>query len=468
MSQNPKPAHNPSEPDPGVSPLAWLAARVSAFRVRRPVPQLRIPRRPRLRGKDPRWLSSWWAARLSVKAGVPVSDFVCHRLARHLAVLPVPPSRLPVTITVEESGAVQVAPSAAAPRRAPWLESFLRAEGPSALAPEIQLAQADAARLAARIEGQRRRVDEVARELEDSTRGAQVADPTDEAQAEQMGRPRVPPPLGMALQLFALLLLLAEAWQLAVPSLEAAGIRAGDLAGELRRNPAGLLLGGLFALGAAASLFLFVHLALKRTLDVFETLGEARRRAALMAASTGAALLAVAIAWSIAGMRPGAGRPVNLGYARCTLFLVALAIPFTSAWIVRLSRGVAAARAEALTRARAWDGEHYRAYADLSRRAAGLAEEDLRLARLEADRAGVVRRIWALQQRSIDAQRLAADAADEDEAELARLAQGIVAALELDRYEYVRQANARGAPVEQAARPLPAPERSDVGLGLAG
>jgi hypothetical protein len=468
MPHSTNPSAAPAEHGAGPTPLARLAA----LRARRPVPQLPIPRRPTLRAPRPRWLSSWWAARLSVNAGIPVSDFVAHRLARHLAALPVPPSRLPVVVTLDAGGVVQAAPSAAPGRRAPWLDSFLRAEGPSALGPEIQLGQADAARLAARIEAQRRRVDEIALELEEAARGAQVADPADEAQAEQMGRPRVPPPYGLGLQLLALLLLLAETWQLAVPSLEAAGIRTHDLAGELHRNPVGLVLGGVFALGASASLFLFAHLALRRTLDVFEGLPEARRRGWLVGASSAAALLAAAMAWSMAGMRPGAAHPVDLVYARCTLFLIALAIPFTTAWMLRLARALEAARADALARARAWDGEHYRAYSDLSRRAAALAEEEHRLARLEADRAAAARRIRVLQQRSIDAQRLAADAADEEEAELARLAQGIVASLELDRYEYMRQATARGlvAAPRQGPAPTPAPVRSDVGhgLGLAG
>ena len=437
-------------PAPQKNPLQWVQERLSELRAPRAAPALKIPPRQKLRSPKASRSSAWWAARLAVRAGIPVKDFLQHRLSQRLAALAVPPSRLPVTIAVEEGGAIAAAPAPA--QRAPWLESFLRAEGPAALGPEVQFAQADAARLAARIEAQRARVDEVTRELEEVTRGADVADPADEAQARQMGRPQIPPPLGLGLQLFALALLLAETWQLAVPCLEGAGIRTANLSAELQRTPMGVVLVSIFALGASASLFLFAHLALRRGLELFQAQAEPRRRLLTALAAAAAALLAAAMAWSITGVRPGTTRAVDLRYARWTLFLIALAIPAATAWMLRTARELDAMRAEALTKARAWDHEHYRSYAELSRRAAALGEEERRLAGLEADRAAAIRRLQRLQQRGAVAQRLAADAADEDEQELARVGQSIAAALELDRYEYVRQATNRGSQIEQRAR----------------
>lgn len=462
------------EPGRGKNPVLWLRERLAELRAARAAPALRIPRRARIRPLRPSWVSSFWAARLAVRAGIPAEDFLQHRLSQLVAGLPVPPSRLPVAITVEERGAILTVTSQSPARRAPWLDSFLRAEGSAALGPEIQLAQADVARLAARIEAQRRRVDDDGRELEEATRGKELADPGDEAQAQQMGRPPVPPPLGVGLQLFGLALLLAETWQLAVPCLEAAGIQTLELAAELHRNPVGLVLGGLFALGASASLFLFAHLALGRGRAAF---GEqpGRRRLWGAVAAIGALALATSLAWSIAGMRPWASRPVDLEYARVTLFLIALAIPLTTAWLMQLAKQMNAERAEALRLARAWDQEHFRSFAELSRRAAALAEEERRLARLEADRLAAVRRLRALQQRGMTAERLAADAADQEEQELARLGQAMAASIELDRYEYVRQAAARGIHLEH--RPIPGPPaggpggtpppvRHDIGHGL--
>jgi hypothetical protein len=440
------------EPGPQTNPLLWVRERLSELRTLRAAPALKIPRRKKLQPPKVSWRSAFWGARLAVRSGISAEDFLQHRLSQHLATLPVPPSRLPITIAVEDGGVIAARNSPAPRPRAPWLDSFLRAEGPAALGPEIQLAQADSARLAARIEAQRKRVDEVTRELEDATRGTEVADPADEAQAQHMGRPQVPPPLGLGLQLFALALLLAETWQLAVPCLEGAGIRTSDLAGELRRTPMGLVLGSIFALGASASLFLFAHLSLRRGLELFQAQAEPRRRLLTALAAAAAALLAAAMAWSIAGIRPGASHAVAVAYARWTLFLIALAVPAATAWMLHLARDLDALRAEALMKARAWDHEHYRSFAELSRRGAALGEEEHRLARLEADRAAAVRRLRALQQRGMAAQRLAADAADQDEQELARVGQSIAAALELDRYEYVRQTTARGGQVEHPAR----------------
>ena len=467
----------PPEPRPALrGAQAWLTQRLAGLRARRAAPAVRAPSRPRLRAPRHRWWSSFGAARLAVRAGIPLDDFLQHRLSQHLARLPVPPARLPLTVAIDPDGAVITAPAAAPAHHAPWLESFLRAEGNAAVSREVQLHQADAARLAARIESQRRRVEEAGRDVDEATRGAALADPGDEAQARQMGRPPVPPPLGAGLQLFALALLAGETWQLAVPVLGAAGVRTRHLASELQRDPAGVVLGLLFALGASASLFLFGHLALRRGVESAGGPPDTGRRAWTAVFTVAATAAALAMAWSIAALRPGVGGAVDLRYARLALFLVALAVPLTAAWLLGLGRRLDAARAEAQALARAWDREHYQTLAEVSRRAAVLADEEQRLARLEEQRSAAVRRARALQQRAAAAERLAEDAAGEEEEELAALAQAVTAALELDRYEYVRQACRRGLPVEpgrlQAAaappvRAAPA-EVSGHNLGLAG
>jgi hypothetical protein len=471
----------PPETGPGQSPRQRLATWLSALREQRarPAPAPRIPRRPKLRARGSSWLSSFSSARLAVRAGIALEDFLQHRLARHLAALPVPPARLPVVLRIEEGGEIS-STSAPSRQRAPWLEAFLRAEGPAAFGHEIQMAQADVARVAARIEAQRRRVDEVGRKLEETAGATEIADPADEAQAKQMGRPPVPPPIGLGLYLFAMGLLLAETWQLGVPCLEAAGIRTHDLPGELHRNPLGVGLASLFALGGSVSLFLFAHVALRRGLELFEAQPEARRRLWSGVAGAAVAAVAIAMAWSVAGMRPGANRPVHVGYARATLFLIALVIPATTAYFLRVARRLEEVRAAALSLARAWDHEHYRSYADLSRRAAVLAEEEAQLALLEGNRAAAMRRLRALQQRSAAAERVACDAADQEEHELAMLVQAIAAALDVDRYEYLRQASAQGhalerrpdagAPTSSSSAPVrAAPDVEAPGrLGLAG
>jgi hypothetical protein len=465
LTQNGRRATPPAEPGVGKG-LARIATWLETARAARQRPALRVPRRSRIEAPKPRWLSCFWATRLAVRAGIGLRDFLQHRLSYHLGTSSVPPGRLPVSISIEEGGAIVCRPPDGPSGRAPWLESFLRAEGSAALGPEIQLAHANVARLAGRIETQRRRVDEMARELEATTRATELVDPDDGVQAQRMGRPPVPLPLGLALQLLAFALLLAETWHLAIPCLEAGGVRTRELAGELQRNPGAVVLGSIFALGASVSLFVLAHVALQRGLDLLEAQSEASRRVWRATVSLGASALAAAVAWSIVSVRPGT-RPVDPGTTRLMLFLVALAIPIATAWLLRLAWRLQDARNAALVLARAWDQEHYRSLMELSRRAAAHAEEERRLACLEGERAAALRRLQALQQRVATAERLAADAAEAEAQELSQLAQALVASLELDRYEYLRQVATRGLSLQRphGTAPLPAPVRDPRGEG---
>ncbi len=435
------------DPDAANNALAWLRTRVAELRSwswRRSPP---MPRRPRLRVRPASSWSSFWSARAAVRARVPVEAFLQHRLSHSVGRLPVSPDRLPEEFSVLGSTIVRTPRPGPLPN-APWLDSVLRAYGPPAVNPEILLGQADAARLAARIDAQRARVDELTHDVEAATRGVAIADPGDEVQANQMGRPVVPQPFGLALQIFAVVLLLAESWPLVTPCMEVAGIQSGHLVTEVQRNPIGVLLGSLFALGAAATLFLFAYLSVRRAVRVVETNPGAYGAWTALGALI-AVLLTLAMAWSTAGVRPGPNLPIEGGYARATVFLALLAIPFTSAWLFTAGRRLDQVRSKASALARAWDQEHYRSLADINRRATALAEEERRLSTLEAERATVVERLRTLQERVGTAERLAADAAAEEAQDLRAIAQALSATLELDRYEYIRQAGRRGIPVAQ-------------------
>jgi hypothetical protein len=420
-------------------------------------------------------MAAAWDARLAIHAGITLEVYLLHRRARLLGELGVDSGRLPLEVEVETGGALSVKPGAPAEeRRAAWFLAFQRNEGWPALRSAIQLAQADVARLTAVADAQRRRVDELNRELAAAASGRAIADPTDELQAQQMGRPAVPPPLGLALRAFCLALLATEAWQLLAPSLSLAGVSTAHLVAELRHNPLAVGFGALFAVGAATSMFVFAHLGVRRLVAA----GPASARQT-WAGVLAAAAVAAAIAWSIASVRPGGRGPLDPRYVQLALFLAALAIPFTAAWLLALSRRLDAIRDAALAHARAWDAEHYRVLADLSRRARIVADEERRLARFESERAAAATRLRSLHERGATAERLAADAVEADEEQLARAARAIVAALELDRYEYLRQAmgavrapsperETRAAPIAPVPAPEEAAERVERNLGLAG
>ena len=173
------------DPAAAKNALDWVKARIAEAREwstewsTRRLPK--APRRTKLRARPRSFWSSYWAARMAVRSGIPLEGFLRHRLEQHLARLPVAPDRLPEEFAVEGNLVVKTARSDPRPR-APWLESFLREHGSSAVNPEILLGQADAARLAARIDPQRGRVDELTHDVEAATRGVAIADPGDERQ----------------------------------------------------------------------------------------------------------------------------------------------------------------------------------------------------------------------------------------------------------------------------------------------
>jgi hypothetical protein len=285
-----------------------------------------------------------------------------------------------------------------------------------------------------------------------------------------LGRPPVPFPWASLILAFALTLLLAETWQLAIPVLEGTGVRTSDLRGELQRNPTGVVLGLVFAIGAAVSLFYFADLAVRRTADLLDGLSQRSRLVWTAAAAIGSLGLAAGVSWAIIGLRPAA-QNIDAEYARSTLFLLALALPITTACMLSLARRVQATRDEALRRAVEWDQAHYRVLSDWTRSASALASAERDLARVDAARVEAIRRLRMLQQRALLAERFAAEAAAEEEQELERLCNAAISALELDRYGFLRMVGPASAPVAhpraRAQAQLEPTHRDGLPLGIA-
>ncbi|HYY06378.1 MAG TPA: hypothetical protein VE997_07355, partial [Candidatus Limnocylindria bacterium] len=97
--------------------LQWLAAKLAELRTPRTLPPLRTPRRPRLRTRRRSALAACCEARLAARADIPLEEYLQHRLSRQLGSLPVPPSRLPISIAVEPDGTLTVRPAEPAPSR---------------------------------------------------------------------------------------------------------------------------------------------------------------------------------------------------------------------------------------------------------------------------------------------------------------------------------------------------------------
>jgi hypothetical protein len=443
--------------------LRWFRERWTLQQAVRAAPSPRKPRRQKLPTIRRGWLSGWWTARLAAASGVRVEEFLRHRLSRYLAALPVSPRRLPVDISVDENGAIVSAPRPRGGEAPSWLERYLRSEGPPALQMDVQLAQAEVARLSAARDEQQARVLAAARNAQSAATQPAVFEA--DGGAEMLGRPPVPPPWAALIHTFALALLLAEAWQLAIPVLEGAGIDTSALVPELQRNPAGVVLGFVFAIGAAVSLFFFADLAIRRTAELLDGMSQPARRAWTGLAAVASLAFAAAVSWSISGLRPVA-QHVDVESARFTLFLLALALPVTTSCMLRLARRLQASRDEALRRAVEWDQAHYRVLSSWTQTATALASAERELGKIEAARIEAVRRLRALQQRSVLAERLGAEAAAEEELELEQLCHAVTSSLELDRYEFLRLTGRRNAAAK--SRPQREPREDGRSLGLAG
>jgi hypothetical protein len=426
--------------DPATRAVKWTR---SVLPGTPPVPR---PRSPRVEPLRRSWLVAGWQARLAVQAGISLDDFLRARLARYLGALHVPRGQLPLAVEVQD-GQVRVGP-APSPDAAPiasgpdaWLAPLAALDGP-AVRDEVARLEVRAGTLEGEIEAARRRAGELGRRLAADVAAGIVAGPTGvEATAEQLGRP---PVRGGASTTLAATLgaaaVAAETWQIAQPLLRGAGLDPTRLGAEAARAPADATFAAIFALGVAVALTALAHAALEAA---GAALGgdpaDPRRRWNL-----GIALCAPAVAAALAAAvtaLPARGQ----GAGRAPLVVLLVAVSFAAALALRAAARDAARRREDLAAALTWDRERARALAERSRRLEEVdwAEDDART--LERERDAARRRLEALSARAAAAGRVAEENARRERAAMAHLAENLVSALELDRYDFVRQASARGA-----------------------
>lgn len=408
-------------------------------------------------------------ARLAVRAGVRLEDFLRSRLAKYAASLPVPLHDLPVTVDVE-GGDVVVRGKAPPPRTAahappapPAEPALSRAlvdrEGPYA-AREISDADAGLDGLELRAQAARGRIDEASRAFANAlTSGALAARPVVDATAEQLGRPPVPPAAPVVgLRGFAAALLVAEGWRFSGPALAAAGLPSLGVDEALRSAPVPAALALLFALGGATAVLAFAGIAVGRAAEALDDAAGASRRALLMATSLVAALLAGGVAAAAASLDAWAHA------------LLVATVPFAAAALLRWAAALDRRRSGALDAALEWDRDRAREALERGRHAEVIGAAEAELRAVEAELAAARRRVRSLHRRAVDAERYALLATRAEAHRLERLTEGLASALELDRYLFIRLSAERAhTTVERPARagrlePAVATER----LGIAG
>jgi hypothetical protein len=424
-----------------------LSRRVRGYLGLSQEPPLRRPRVERLEPVRRSWLGAFWHGRVSVRAGVTLDEYLRSRLAAYVASLAVPAERLPFSVGIDE-GQLVVRPGPAArdgadaPDAERWLAPLVLAEGP-AVQGEVSELELRLATIDGEIERARHRREDLARRLAaDVSAGIVVAPPSVDATAEQLGRPAVRSAAAQgSLLAAALAAVVAETWQIAAPLLRSAGVDAARLADELRRLPAQTLFVVIFALGVAVGLFAVAHTAVELAVRAFSLEGDERRRRWLAATSLGAVVFSTVVAVAAASV-PGAGPP---SLPAPTLVLLLVALPLATALVIRAARREEARREGELAEALAWDRERARALAERARRLEEVAFAEAEERELERLRETARRRLREVSARALSAARLATQAARRERLLLHRVAQSLVAALELDRFEFVRQASARGA-----------------------
>ncbi len=378
-----------------------------------------------------------------------LDDFLRSRLARYLAGLPVPRARLPLAVDVEDGQlSVRAAPEPASSAAGTegdeaWLAPLVALEGP-AVRQEVAELEVRISTLDGTIGSARHRNEELSRKLAaDVAAGIVTGPPEVDATAEQLGRPPVRSATTRTLAVaFATAALAAETWQVAQPLLRSAGIDPANLAADAMRKPTEVAFASVFSLGVAAGVFALADAALAAALALFRGDTDDRRRRWLVSAVLGAGGLAVLLAAAVAALPS----PQEAPHPPATSFVLLLVcVPLTAALIGRAARREEEQRALELGAALAWDRERARALGERARRREELtwAEEEERA--LERQRDAARRRLRDLNARAVSAARISAEAERRERAALSRLGHSLVGALELDRYEFVRQASARGA-----------------------
>lgn len=441
------------------------AAAREASRRPRPLPDVKVSRSR---------LDAALEARMAIRSGVRLEDFLRNRLAKYAARLPVTLEDLPVVIDIDGGEPVvrsrtpaPSAPSAYAasyasyapqPRtdeQARWMKSLIEREGPFA-AQEIREAEAEVAALDVRVAAARERAEQLARTLADDLAAGKVPAPVAvDATPEQLGRPPVPAPGAMmALRGFVLALVVAEAFFFSGPILAAQGVDPAYVVEALKGAPVPVGMAIVFALGAAAAVFAFASVALERASQLDASSDGARRRRL----GAGAALFAALLA---AGVVAAAIAPTRLAHAA----LLAI-VPFAGALLLRAAARLEAARDAALEAALAWDRALAREVSERARRVEIVDQARAEAARLEAERGDARRRVRLLEQRAVAAERTASERGKLEARRLERLAESLAGALELDRYAFLRLATE--ATHDALVRPVRRLERSSERLGVTG
>jgi hypothetical protein len=389
-----------------------------------------------------RWIEAEIAARIAVRSGVRADDFLRARLARYASALQLPLESLGVAVSFQDGEPV-IHARATSPATPPGSDAPRHAR-------QLEEARAEATALAERVTTTRARLDATMHTVSDDLASGKLpANPELlEASPEQRGRPPVP---ALAPQLLlgglSVALLTSAAYRMAVPAFALAGLSPDLIAEDLARDAVSTVAALLFGVGAAVAVFAFLHVAADRGRELLLGTSPARRPAVLGLA--GGVAIALATVVALSAVRPG------LLAGPVLLLMVALGAVF----LARQARRLAVARAAATSAALEWDREQARGAVERARRGESISRLEAALATAARELEAAERRLRALEQQSMEETREAEVRVARTALSGERLAESLAAALELDRYAFVRRAAAlaQGAADVRPLRSRPSP-----------
>lgn len=411
------------------------------------------------------WLPAWWAARGAVRACVPLAEYLRYRAAQYTLALSRRGLQLPLEVSLEGSTLQlrDVAPDRTGGARAQasaeeagssWESELARRHGPEALA-TLAGERAKASHLGEQLEEARADLAARRQALATALAAGTAAAAGDRAASAHL-KPAVP---SLAWALISMVLVavftLAEAWQLALPFLDGAGIDSSALGAEFRRAPSAVLLGLGFAMTCTVALVWLAHLALsfgKRALDDLAAERRPYTNALLSGVAGSLALLFAGLlgtmrhATADAGLSLTAAASGGNGASTSTwLFVLATALlPFAMAAFWGAARTSLARRAELAQAAHDFEAVLRTREEERHRLEERLQLAQQALADLRAERTGAEVAVRKLGWLGEEAARQTAEARWLDGEELARAREALRAVLETDRYAYSKAAGRSG------------------------
>lgn len=426
-------------------------------------------------------LASWWEGHAAVRAKVPLQDYLGCRRYDYQGLAP--QSRHPWPFEVRlENGEVHRVPNPEAEKH-PWQrileepageDSFEDAmvrplrfrswsEG-QAIFKELGRHEEEFSRLTARLMEVNENLEDMAVERRrEIAEGRSPVPATQSRPPRRRGRPCFPASWALwvvATHLAIAAMISVEAFQFAVPYLNAIGVDLSNLAAEWKRNPIGILMGSGFALATSVGIFILWYWTFQSIRSIFRDAGpEPRWKTAIkVALPLVLVALLIAVAWGIGKMRgeasESAGDFLGTLHNQATaasgsdgvFLLLTLLVPLAAAYLQHKVGGILARRQKKIAEEqRQWDQAEHQALLVRERRA-----ELIRL--LEEEREHIERRreeardkVRALAEHAQAAERLIRERIEAERRYTVAYANGLVAALERDRYYFLKAARKAGA-----------------------